>query len=589
MAKKLFFSGLVVLFCLSFLPLQAKATLTSNALQPGTLIKASNPAIYYFGADNKRYVFPNEKTYKTWFVSFSSIMQISDDLLGSIPIGGNVTYKPGKKLVKITTDPKVYWVDKSGTLRWVKTESVAKQLFGSDWQDSIDDLPDPFFINYKVGMPLETSEVSTIETNYSINQDKELSNETDPTTNELGTIDLTGTITGNRADLKWSVNNFTSEQGFKIVMGNQPDPVYPGNDYHYLSDPNTRTDQWNDLAPGTYYFRACEYLGGQCGIYSNNLILKVGESATIDNSSGSISLIGSWNAEKNKVILEWKPINLYSDQGFKIVYSTEPNPVYPGNEYHYLSDPNSRTDSWTGLKAGTYHFRVCEYLGGKCGIYSNDITVTVPSTIQENLNSQISLDGYYDESNNQVVLTWQSNFSILNGIKVVKSTQINPAYPGNDYHFLEGQYLMNEFSQDPPGGTDIWKNLTAGTYHFRACEYLGGACGIYSNDIAVTVPGVVTDNSNGSITLTGNYEASLDKVLLNWSVIDMYSDLGFKVVYSTNPNPVYPGNEYHYLTDPDVRSDSWSSLEPGTYHFRVCEYLGGACGIYSNDITVNVQ
>jgi|GEM_PF-891072 len=478
MLKKLLLGGVMVIFVLGLLPLSASAC--SSELKAGSLIKAGNNSVYYFGADNKRYVFPNEKTYKTWFVSFNTIITISNELLGEIPIGGNVTYKPGKKLVKITTDPKVYYVDKAGTLRHVSSEALAKELWGTTWYKLVDDIPDPFFVNYKIGQPLEEPELPTVEAAYSINQDKTLSDQPDPTGDQLSAINLSGKYDSSlgKVLLNWSVTGMSAPKGYKVVRSASPSPVYPGNEYHYLSDPKARSDKWAGLSSGNHYFRVCEYLEGKCGIYSNEIIVNV-PGTTADNSNGSIELIGSWNSDKNKVILQWKPINLYSAKGFKVVKSTTANPVYPGNEYHYLSDPAARSDAWTGLQAGTYHFRVCEYLGGSCGKYSNDVTVTVP--------------------------------------------------------------------------------------------------------------GAVADNSNGSITLSGSYDANKDKVILNWSLKDMYSSKGFKVVYSTQANPVYPGNEYHYLSSPDARSDKWTGLAPGTYHFRVCEYLSGSCGIYSNDTTVTVQ
>src|SRR3989338_9026877 len=96
-------------------------------LQCATGAEVNDPckAVYYLGADGKRYVFPNEKTYKTWYSSFSGVMVVSSTEMSSYPIGGNVTYRPGVKLVKIQTDPKVYAVDQNGTLRWVKTAEAA--------------------------------------------------------------------------------------------------------------------------------------------------------------------------------------------------------------------------------------------------------------------------------------------------------------------------------------------------------------------------------------------------------------------------------------------------------------------------------
>ncbi|MFC1598725.1 beta strand repeat-containing protein [Patescibacteria group bacterium] len=134
----------------AFVPTAQAVSLTS-----GDLIKASLPAVYYYGADGSRYVFPNEKTYMTWYSDFSSVVTVTDDELAAIPIGGNVTYRPGIKMLKIQTDPKAYAVEQNGTLRWVKTEAVASCLFGSEWTSLIDDVSDAFFVNYTVGSPVE--------------------------------------------------------------------------------------------------------------------------------------------------------------------------------------------------------------------------------------------------------------------------------------------------------------------------------------------------------------------------------------------------------------------------------------------------
>ncbi|HTK03987.1 MAG TPA: YHYH protein [Candidatus Eisenbacteria bacterium] len=117
----------------------------------GSLIRASGPAVYYYGSDGKRYVFPNEATYKTWYADFSTVKTIADADLAAIGIGGNVTYRPGVRLVKITTDPKVYAVAADGTLRHLASESVAAALYGSAWATGVDDVPDAFFVNYHGG------------------------------------------------------------------------------------------------------------------------------------------------------------------------------------------------------------------------------------------------------------------------------------------------------------------------------------------------------------------------------------------------------------------------------------------------------
>lgn len=157
------------------------APLTARAATPasGSLVKASLPAVYYVGADAKRYVFPNEKTYKTWYVDFSGVMTITDAELAALPIGGNVTYRPGVKLVKIQTDPKTYAVAKNGTLRWVKSEALATSLYGSDWNTAdTHDVPDAFFTNYTLGADINNasdySPAGEMSQATSINADKNL-------------------------------------------------------------------------------------------------------------------------------------------------------------------------------------------------------------------------------------------------------------------------------------------------------------------------------------------------------------------------------------------------------------------------------
>ena len=476
--KKILLSSLIILALLGFSPLAALATTSdSSALKPGTLIKAGSSSVYYYGADGKRYVFPNEKTYKTWFIDFNLVVAISNDLLGEIPIGGNVTYKPGKKLIKIQSDPKVYFVDEEGTLRQVKSEQIAKDLYGTTWTSLVDDIPDAFFVNYKIGTPIETATVPTIDSAYSINEDKGLANTQDPTANELGAIVITAKMADNTtAEVDWEVKNFTADKGFKVLMSSKPNPVYPGSDFHYLADPNARNDKWYDLfMGGTYYFRVCEYLGSTCGIYSNNVALTV--SGTSYTESKTITLTAT--SAENTAQFNWK-VNFTSPSGFKIVKSTTANPVYPGNDYQYIADANARSYNWTDLIPGqTLHFRVCEYTNSKCGVYSNDVSLTISGqTSADNSNGTITLTGSYDSATHKVNLNWTLGSLISElGFKIVKSNQPYPVYPGNDYHYLA----------DPSSRTDNWPDLTADTYHFRVCEYLGGSCGIYSNDLTIAV------------------------------------------------------------------------------------------------------
>lgn len=88
-----------------------------------------------------------------------------------------------------------------------------------------------------------------------------------------------------------------------------------------------------------------------------------------------------------------------------------------------------------------------------------------------------------------------------------------------------------------------------------------------------------------SITLSGSGNR------VEWEV-DGYSAKGFKVVWSLNSGPTYPlrdGDKYLYFSDPDYYYTSLAAFNgSGTYYVRVCEYLGGECGVYSNEIAVDL-
>lgn len=111
-------------------------------------------AVYYCGADGKRYVFPNSRIFFSWYDNFNGVQTVTPEELASIPIGGAATYRPGSRLVKITTDPKVYAVSRGGVLRWITSEDVAEGLYGTNWAKQVEDLPDAYFANYQIGDPI---------------------------------------------------------------------------------------------------------------------------------------------------------------------------------------------------------------------------------------------------------------------------------------------------------------------------------------------------------------------------------------------------------------------------------------------------
>lgn len=151
--RKFLVIGVMVLTVLGMTGLVAPSA--KAAASAGDLIKmAGNSSVYYLGSDGKRYVFPNSTTYFSWYSDFSGVVTIPSSELQSYPLGGNVTMRPGTKLVKITTDPSVYAVEPNGSLRKIQSEAQAAALYGTDWAKRVVDVPDAFFVNYSMGSAL---------------------------------------------------------------------------------------------------------------------------------------------------------------------------------------------------------------------------------------------------------------------------------------------------------------------------------------------------------------------------------------------------------------------------------------------------
>lgn len=128
-----------------------------SAAPANSLIKGSGDAVYFLAEDGKRYVFPNENIYFSWYSDFSEVITISNSELASYPLGKNLNYRPGIRLIKLTTDPTVYAIGPNGQLHAIPDEQTALDLYGTSWADLVDDLPDAFFTDYSLSTSLTGS------------------------------------------------------------------------------------------------------------------------------------------------------------------------------------------------------------------------------------------------------------------------------------------------------------------------------------------------------------------------------------------------------------------------------------------------
>lgn len=179
--------------------------------------------------------------------------------------------------------------------------------------------------------------------------------------------------------VKW-VAEGDSAEGYKVVWSMTAEPTYPlraTDKYQYFSDSTVDTAEVTAFdGDGTYYVRVCEYVAGECGVYSNEIAVELVGAAVEEVASTVTSIVATDNADGT---VSWVAEG-DSAEGYKVVWSMTSEPTYPlraNDKYQYFSD--AAVTSSDGLNAfdgvGTYYVRVCEYLGGACGVYSNELTV----------------------------------------------------------------------------------------------------------------------------------------------------------------------------------------------------------------------
>ncbi|MBT4849353.1 hypothetical protein HON36_00700 [Candidatus Parcubacteria bacterium] len=153
--NKFLLSILALAFVFSF-QMPAKAT---GSYQVGALLAqegSGNAAVYYVASDGKKYVFPDLKTYNTWYSDFDDVVKVSIEELDQYIDGGVMTYRAGSRLVTHQNTAKIYAVSPRGTLHWISTGEIAQNLYGPNWTSMVQDiLPGYFSSSYTKGDDLE--------------------------------------------------------------------------------------------------------------------------------------------------------------------------------------------------------------------------------------------------------------------------------------------------------------------------------------------------------------------------------------------------------------------------------------------------
>lgn len=140
--KKSIFLSLTAIFAVALFVYSGVASSVSAAYAPlnGDVIKIDSvdrPAVYYI-QNGKRYLFVNRVTYTTWASSvgdvsdkFTTLRKISQADFDKIPVGGNLTIKPGSKLIKFDDSNIVYAVGLGAKLYKLSDEAAKTALYGN--------------------------------------------------------------------------------------------------------------------------------------------------------------------------------------------------------------------------------------------------------------------------------------------------------------------------------------------------------------------------------------------------------------------------------------------------------------------------
>lgn len=105
---------------------------------------------YYIGPDARRHTFPSTSVMQSWYrMGAPRVHTITFAELEAIPLGANVTYRPGNTILRFES-PDRYVVSAPQTLRRIASVKGADSVFGSDWQSHEIQLSDAFFADYRV-------------------------------------------------------------------------------------------------------------------------------------------------------------------------------------------------------------------------------------------------------------------------------------------------------------------------------------------------------------------------------------------------------------------------------------------------------
>jgi hypothetical protein len=281
----------------------------------------------------------------------------------------------------------------------------------------------------------------------------------------ISELNFSAVLSSGKVETNWSVYAPSGFNYYKVVRSTtNSNPVYPDDGYiYYGSDPNVTSYTDTDTPSGTVYYRVCSIASPNryCSpvvTLKNDSVATEKPVETVITNANSLTL--SAEMKTDGVQLNWS-VDGTTPKGVKVAISTvNENPTYPvmdGDSYRYLADSSTRSYKETMVSAGdTYHYRVCQYDGaGKCLVYSNSVSVTVPSDYVKS--SVQSEDGKVDfsDSNNHL---YKTAIGYLKDKAVVQGYDDGTFRPDNTINRAEFMKIVigAKYSQDYIGVSSAW-------------------------------------------------------------------------------------------------------------------------------------
>ncbi len=135
-----------------------------EAIPVGTLLKLpddgnpstqSDTTVYIVSSNGTRHPFTHSRIYFTWYTNFANVQIATEGALSALPLGEPVPFKAGTRLLKFSSDPKVYALTAERELRWLVSEAVAEAVYGSAWNTLVEEFPVSEFTLYAEGASIE--------------------------------------------------------------------------------------------------------------------------------------------------------------------------------------------------------------------------------------------------------------------------------------------------------------------------------------------------------------------------------------------------------------------------------------------------